>query len=47
MVSEKLNDHLSVQSINSQIFKASPVDTERLFVVMKFKISDFFPQENY
>lgn len=42
MASEKLNGHLSVQSINSQILKASPVDTERLFVVIKLKISDFF-----
>lgn len=36
MVSEKLNGTMSVQSMNGQIFKASPVEAERLFVVIKF-----------
>lgn len=43
MTSEKLNRTVSVQSLNSQIFKASSVDSERLFVVIKFQISDNFP----
>lgn len=36
---------MSVHSI-SQIFEASPVDAERLFVVITFQISDnFFPKK--
>lgn len=36
MTSEKLNGTMSVQSIDSQIFKASPAEAERLFVVNSF-----------
>lgn len=45
MAPEKLNGTMSVHSI-SQIFEASPVDAERLFVVITFQISDnFFPKK--